>query len=379
MDQLLVNGRIFDGDAIHEGLALRISGGKIAGLIPQKEADGEALDLEGRLLAPGFVDVQVNGGGGVMFNNDPSQAGLQRMAAAHRRFGTTAMTPTLISDGWDVMEQAAEAVREAIFNRLPGIRGIHFEGPYLNKLRKGVHSANIIREVDDRALSLLTGEGLGRVVTTLAPECVPMDYIRALSRAGVRVCAGHTAATYEDVRAALKNGLSGFTHLYNAMSPLTGREPGVVGSALENGTAWCGIIADGFHVHDTSLRLAIKAKPKGKIMLVTDAMATVGAAEKSFTLYGETILAEDGRCATAEGTLAGSDLDMATAVRNTVRRLNQPVDEALRMASLYPATFLGLDDRIGRIREGYDADLVLLDAEMKVCATWVGGECEDYR
>lgn len=374
MDQVLVNGRIFDGETILDGQSLILKKGKVLELTAEPPSDLEQIDLQGGLLAPGFVDVQVNGGGGIMLNNQPDLEALKTIAEGHRPYGTTAMTPTLISDSWQVMEQAAEATKQAIETQLPGIRGIHFEGPYLNKSRKGVHSEEIIREVDERAVELLSQKELGVVVTTLAPESVPTSYIQTLADAGIRVCAGHTAGTYEEIRTALDHGLTGFTHLYNAMSPLTGREPGVVGTAIDDPNSWIGIIADGYHVHAASLRIALKAKPKGKIMLVTDAMATVGAKNKQFDLYGETIYAVDGRCATADGTLAGSDLDMAGAVRYCLEHLDQPLEEALRMASLYPAEFLGLADQIGRIRPGFDADLVLLDEDLQVTATWIRGD-----
>jgi N-acetylglucosamine-6-phosphate deacetylase len=220
---------------------------------------------------------------------------------------------------------------------------------------------------------LFTARNLGSVVVTVAPECVPGGFIRELSRSGVRVCLGHTAASYEQTRAALREGASGFTHLFNAMTQLTSREPGAVGAALEDPHAYCGVIVDGHHVHDASLRTALRAKAANRMMLVTDAMPCVGAAHKSFTLYGEEIEVAEGRCTTRSGTLAGSDLDMATAVRNCVTRLHVPLAEALRMASLHPATFLGLGAELGRVQPGYVADLVWLDEELRVRGSWIGG------
>lgn len=376
MHQCFVNGRIFTGDAIVHGMAVEVKDGRIIAFRLEHDVpkDAQEIDLGGHLLAPGFIDVQVNGGGGVLFNDTPEPEGLRTIINAHRKYGTTTLLPTLISDDWETMVRAANGVRKGIEQGIPGLRGVHFEGPYLSPMRKGIHQEGFIRPVDDNAVSLLTSGDLGVVVTTVAPERVPGDYIRSLTNAGVRVCAGHTAATYAEARTGLDVGISGFTHLFNAMSPLTSREPGVVGAALEDEGSWVGIIADGHHIHYASLRVALAAKTRGKTMLVTDAMPSVGAEHKGFELQGLPITAVDGRCQSDEGTLAGSDLDMAQAVRNTVEHLGQPLEEALRMASMYPASFLGLDDKLGRIEVGYEADFVLLDSVLHVRDTWIGGD-----
>lgn len=375
MRQFFTNGRIFSGDQIVLGYGVEVEDGVVVALSPSEipPENCEVIDLEGHLLVPGFIDVQVNGGGGALFNDSPDVDCLETILKAHRQFGTTSLLPTFISDDWDGMVRAARAVQSGIELGLPGLRGVHFEGPYLNVDRKGIHQAEQIRTVDDAALKLLTSDGLGVVVTTVAPENVSSAYIRSLAEAGVRVCAGHTAATYEQARAGLDAGITGFTHLFNAMSPLTSREPGVVGAALEDTVSWVGIIVDGHHIHFASLRVALAAKKQGKMMLVTDAMPSVGAENKNFTLQGQLITAEGGRCQSAQGTLAGSDLDMAGAVRNTLMHLDVPLEETLRMASLYPASFLGLDDSLGRIAVGYEADFVLLDEELNVKSTWIAG------
>jgi len=375
MHQFYTNGRIFNGDIIESGKGVEVKDGKVVALLPEDDRPEQAqiIDLKGALLAPGFVDVQVNGGGGVLFNDTPTPDGIRAMVAAHRQYGTTSLIPTLISDTWEVMERAADGVRQGMKEGIPGLRGVHFEGPYLSLERKGIHQESVLRSVDDGALSLLTSGDMGVVMSTLAPEVAPTEYVRALSDAGVRVCAGHTAATYDQARAGLDAGISGFTHLFNAMSPLTSREPGVVGAALEDSESWVGVIADGHHIHYASLRVAVAAKARGKMMLVTDAMPSVGAEQKDFTLQGVAIKAEGGRCQSAEGTLAGSDLDMAGAVRNAVDHLRLPLEEALRMASQYPAAFLGLDDKLGRIATGYEADFVLLDDSLAVVDTWISG------
>ena len=371
----LTDGRIFTGEEILDGHAALIGGGLVVDVVPDRRVPKTTprRSLEGGLLAPGFVDIQVNGGGGVLFNETPTVDGIRAIAAAHRRFGTTGLLPTLISDKPGAIPTAMAAVRQAIAEDVPGVLGIHVEGPFLNVARKGVHDPAAIRVATSADIDDLKSLGIGTTLVTLAPETAPPGMIAALTAAGVRVAAGHTAASYQQIRAALADGLTGFTHLFNAMTPMESRAPGVVGAALEDPESWCGLIVDGVHVDPATLRVALAAKPRGKMLLVTDAMATVGAEEKSFRLYGETITERDGRLVTADGALAGATLDMATAVRNTVRMLGQPLEEALRMASLYPAAFLGLDDRIGRIAPGFRADLVLFDDDINGIVTWISG------
>ena len=381
MKTVLRNARILAGDEFRDDLAVVIEDGRITALVsdaaPQLGSADEQVDLGGGWLLPGFIDAQVNGGGGVLFNNTPDVDSLRTLAAAHRRFGTTGLLPTLISDDVQVMRRAIDATRAAIAQGVPGVLGIHLEGPYIAPARKGTHDANKFRVPDADEIAMGASLDNGVTLLTLAPERVPLESIRALVERGVIVAAGHTAASYEEARAGLDAGIRGFTHLYNAMSPLTGREPGAVGAALEDRDSWIGIIADGVHVHAASLRVALAAKPRGKVMLVTDAMPPVGADSPSYELYGEVITAVDGVVRNAAGSLAGSALDMATAVRNAVHLLGLPLDEAARMASRYPAQFLNLDDRLGEIAEGYQADLVLLDNALQVRATWIAGERED--
>ena len=381
MKTVLRNARILTADGFRDDLALVIEAGRITALVsdaaPQLGSAAEQVDLGGGWLLPGFIDAQVNGGGGVLFNNTPDVESLRTLAAAHRRFGTTALLPTLISDDVQVMRTAIDATRQAIADGVPGVIGIHLEGPYIAPARKGTHDANKFRVPDADEIAMAASLDNGVTLLTLAPERVPLDSIRALVERGVIVAAGHTAATYEEARAGLEAGIRGFTHLYNAMSPLTGREPGAVGAALEDRSSWVGIIADGVHVHPASLRVALATKPQGKVMLVTDAMPPVGADSPSYELYGEVITAVDGVVRNAAGSLAGSALDMATAVRNAVNLLGLSLEEAARMASRYPAQFLNVDDRLGEIAEGYQADLVLLDDALQVRATWIAGERED--
>ncbi|WP_426701570.1 N-acetylglucosamine-6-phosphate deacetylase [Rhodanobacter sp. Col0626] len=376
MIQSLTNARVLTPAGWRDDLAVLLDGERIVDLLPPSDPRMRAAqphDLRGAMLLPGFIDVQVNGGGGVLFNEAPTVEALRRIGAAHRRFGTTGFLPTLISDRVEVMREALAAVEQALAEGVPGVLGIHLEGPYLAPARKGVHDAKYFHVPDSEEMAMLCAPHRGVRLITLAPDQVPPASIGVLTAAGLVVCAGHTAADYATTRAALDAGVRGFTHLFNAMTPFGSREPGVVGAALEDATSWCGIIADGHHVHPASLRVAIAAKPRGKMLLVTDAMPPVGSDDPTYVLNGETILVKDGICQTAQGVLAGSALDMATAVRNTVQLLGLPLDEAVRMASTYPAEFLGLGASHGRIAAGYRADLVAMDAEYRVQRSWIGG------
>jgi N-acetylglucosamine-6-phosphate deacetylase len=328
----------------------------------------------GTWLAPGFIDVQVNGGGDVLFNDVPTPDGIVIIAAAHRRFGTTGLLPTLISDTREKMRRAVEAVRAAMRD-CPGVLGIHFEGPFLSQERAGVHDPAMFRAPDDDDLALLTMPRGGATLVTLAPECVPPGFVAALARAGVRVALGHSMATYEQTRAALAEGLTGFTHLFNAMRPLAARDPGPIAAALEDKRAFYGLIVDGEHVAPAMLRLALRGV--GHAMLVTDAMPPVGGSRDVFRLGDKEIVMRDGRVATGDGVLAGSALDMAGAVRNCVSLLGMSLPEALRLATTAPAAFLGVRERLGCLAPGCRADIVALDPDaVRVLATWVAGETD---
>lgn len=372
----LVNGRVMREHGPREDLAVLLHGGRILAVCPADDprvAQAQPHDLGGRWLLPGFIDVQVNGGGGLLFNDDPTVDTLRGIAQAHRRFGTTGLLPTLITDTREVMKRALHAVDAAIEAGVPGILGIHLEGPFLAGARKGIHDSTLFRPLDEDDLALICTPRRGVVMLTLAPECVSTYAIRRLSQAGVIVVAGHTGADYATTRAALDAGVRGFTHLYNAMTPLGSREPGVVGAALEDADSWCGLIVDGHHVHPASLRVAIAAKARGKSVLVTDAMPPVGSDNPEYVLNGQTIVMKDGICQSDDGVLAGSALDMATGLRNLVEMVGLPLAEASRMASAYPADWIGLGTTHGRIVAGQHADLVLLDDALAVVDTWIGG------
>jgi len=312
-------------------------------------------------------------GGGVLFNDSPTPEAIAAIGAAHRAYGTTGFLPTLISDDLSVVDQAMRATEQAITQGVPGVLGVHIEGPFLSPKRKGIHDEGKFRVIDDEALDLLTSLKVGKTLVTLAPERTTPEMIQRLADAGVRVAAGHTNALYKTMRQALDHGLTGFTHLFNAMSPLTSREPGAVGAALENQTAWAGIIVDGRPVDPVTLKIALRTRPLDRFMLVTDAMPTVGMTDKRFVLQGREIVVRDGVCVDENGTLAGSDLDMAGAVRNAIALLGVSLEDAVMMASAAPAAFLGLGTQRGRIAQGFAADLCLLDDALNVTATWIDG------
>jgi N-acetylglucosamine-6-phosphate deacetylase len=368
-------GTVFDGARVHRDAAVVIAAGRVAALVPRRHLPPGmrvATLPDGIWLAPGFIDVQVNGGGDVLFNDAPSPEAIAAIAAAHRRFGTTALLPTLISDAPAKMRAARDAVA-AMAGIHPSVLGIHYEGPFLSPERAGIHDPAMFRSPDAADFALLTSLRRGITLVTLAPERVPAGFIAALAGAGVKVSLGHSAASYEQTRAALREGLTGFTHLFNAMPPIAGRAPGPVAAALEEPAAWYGLIADGMHVAPALLRLALRGR--GQAMLVSDAMPPVGGKSSEFMLCGRRITLSQGRCTAADGTLAGSALDMASAVRNCVRLLELPLPAALRLASTVPAGFLGIDDWLGRLAPGHRADMVALDpGEIRVVASWVAGK-----
>ena len=372
----LVNGRVLRADGFASGLAVLIEGNRIAGIVPAADARCRAAqpyDLRGGLLLPGFIDSQVNGGGGVLFNDAPTVESIRAIGRAHRRFGTTGFLPTLISADLDIVARAIAAVRSALEAGIPGVLGIHIEGPFLNVARKGVHDPAKLRELGPSALGLLTSLRGGRTVVTLAPEMTTPEIIEKLVAAGVVVSAGHTNASYAEIRAALAHGLTGFTHLFNAMSQLSGREPGTVGAALDDQRSWCGIIVDGEHTDPVVLRIALRCKPHDRFMLVTDAMPSVGTDQPFFELQGRRISVNGYACFDDDGRLAGSNIDMASCVRNAVRLLGLPLTQAVRMASEVPAEFLGLAHDTGRIAAGCRANLVLADDDLNVRETWIDG------
>ncbi len=377
----IVNGKVFDGDNLLPEHAVVVVDGLIEAVVRQDRLPRQidaTVDIDGRTLLPGFIDLQVNGGGGVLFNDAPTVETIRTIAAAHRSFGTTGLLPTLITDDLDVMAQAIQAVDQAMQEGVPGVLGIHLEGPFLSREKSGIHDSTKIRKVDESGIRVATSLLGGKTVMTIAPEVVDDDVIRHLVDKGVVVCAGHSAATYARAIAAVAAGLSGYTHLFNAMTPLQSREPGLVGAAIDGDNTWFGIIADGFHVHPATLRIAIAAKKRGGVVLVTDAMPSVGGDDSPFMVGGDKISVVNGRCTNDAGVLAGSDLDMITAINNIARFAGLDWFEAVRMATAYPARALGIDDKVGFIRPGYRASFVTVDAAHHVVDSWVDGSHQSF-
>jgi N-acetylglucosamine-6-phosphate deacetylase len=369
---------VFDGGTSHRDSAVIVEGSTIAAVVPRADLPA-SIEIDttppGAWLAPGFIDIQVNGGGDVLFNDEPTPEGIARIVAAHRKFGATSILPTLITDTDETMAAALRAV-EIMFKREPGVLGLHLEGPFLSPQKPGVHRRDLIRRAEPHHERMLLSFKGGVLLVTLAPEQAPTGFIARLAAAGVKVALGHSLASYEETRAAMAEGLTGFTHLFNAMPPLSAREPGPVAAALEHQDAYYGLIVDGWHVAPAMLKLALRGA--GHAMLVSDAMPPVGGELDGFMLQGAPIGVRKGRCATSEGVLAGSAIGISTAVANCVRLLGTPLEQALRLASAEPADFLGLGDRLGRLAEGYRADIVAFDpGDMTIFATWVAGRRSD--
>jgi len=365
---------VFDGMAMRGPASVRISNGRIEGISYGEQKARASMNLPADvILAPGFIDIQVNGGGGVFLNDQPTEAGVRCIVQAHRSAGTTGCLPTLITDRSEVIEQLA-AVAQACL-QIPGVLGFHLEGPALNRSRKGIHPESEIRIPNRRDLAAIKSFGVcGRSIVTLAPECVPASLIEEFIGAGLRVSAGHSDATAAEMELAANQGVSGATHLFNAMSQLSAREPGLLGAALQDDRLFAGIICDGVHVDRISLRIAFRCKGRDRLMLITDAMPLVGTHNQEFMLHGMRIALHENRLTSPDGTLAGANLSMIEAVRNAIALLGIPLVDALIMASRTPARFLGLDFELGLIAPGYRADLVAFTANFEVIETWVAGQ-----
>lgn len=374
----IIGADIFDATKVYRNCALLFSDAEIIGIADDREvpSDYEVISVDGGTLTPGFIDLQVNGGGGILLNDEPSVEGIKTICEAHAKYGTTSLLPTLITDDLNNTRRAIEAGIQARKQKIPGFLGLHLEGPHLSTQRKGAHDPSLIRKMtdDDMNLLLKAHQNLPNLMITVAIESVSLLQIEVLSKAGITVSLGHTNCTNEQAIAASKAGAKCVTHLFNAMSPLTHREPGLVGAAINEGAFFCGLIADGHHVSSTAISIALAAKRQpGKIFLVTDAMSTIGTDLASFTLNDRTIYRNDGILTLEDGTLAGADLDMISAVRNIQKLAGVSLEEALRMATLYPAQCMGISEQMGSLNAGARADIVHIGQENQIKNVWIGG------
>ena len=375
MKQALLGSQIFCGERFYDDHALLVEGKSIVDIVDKNNTPDNfnKIELDQGILAPGFIDLQVNGGGGVLFNNSPNKESLNTIIKAHQFFGTTSIMPTVISDSLEVLEQCIKTVTEEIKNN-SSLLGIHIEGPFFNTKYRGVHQKQYISTINSDYLNLFESLKGFPVMLTLAPECISSQQLKHLTSLGIKTLAGHSDATYDELDDAIKNGLDGFTHLFNAMGQISAREPGVVGSALHFENTFASIIVDLHHVHPSLIQLAYKLKPKGKLFFISDSMATINHGKPSFELYDEVVNESDGRLVNSEGKLAGSSITQIDAVKNAYQKCNIPLNQALAMASRYPAKYLGIAKHLGSLKPGYRADLVHFDSNFKVHNVWVSGK-----
>ncbi len=375
MKQALLGSQIFCGERFYDDHALLVDGKSIVDIVDKNNTPDNfnKIELDQGILAPGFIDLQVNGGGGVLFNNSPNQESLNTIIKAHQFFGTTSVMPTVISDSLEVLEQCIKTVTEEIKNN-SSLLGIHIEGPFFNTKYRGVHQKQYISAINSDYLNLFESLKGCPVMLTLAPECISSKELKHLTSLGIKTLAGHSDASYDELDDAIKNGLDGFTHLFNAMSQISAREPGVVGSALHFENTFASIIVDLHHVHPSLIQLAYQLKPTGKLFFISDSMATINHGKPSFELYDEVVNESDGRLVNSEGKLAGSSITQIDAVKNAYQKCNIPLNQALAMASRYPAEYLGIANHLGFLKPGYRADLVHFDSNFKVHNAWVSGK-----
>ena len=375
MKQALLGSQIFCGERFYDDHALLVEGKSIVDIVDKNNTPDNfnKIELDQGILAPGFIDLQVNGGGGVLFNNSPNKESLNTIIKAHQFFGTTSVMPTVISDSLEVLEQCIKTVTEEIKNN-SSLLGIHIEGPFFNTKYRGVHQKQYISTINSDYLNLFESLKGFPVMLTLAPECISSQQLKHLTSLGIKTLAGHTDASYDELDDAIKNGLDGFTHLFNAMGQISAREPGVVGSALHFENTFASIIVDLHHVHPSLIQLAYQLKPKGKLFFISDSMATINHGKPSFELYDEVVNESDGRLVNSEGKLAGSSITQIDAVKNVYQKCNIPLNQALAMASRYPAEYLGIENHLGSLKPGYRADLVHFDSNFKVHNVWVSGK-----
>jgi N-acetylglucosamine-6-phosphate deacetylase len=375
MIRVFSGARLFDGERMIDDHALLVENGLIVGMTPVTDhpLGSQRHDLDGGILAPGLIDWQVNGGGGVLFNDTPTVAGIRAIVEAHRGCGTTSLLPTVVTSAPETLQLALAAAAEA-HDSVPGALGIHVEGPFIDVRRKGAHPTAFIRTMTKDDADRLIAASKGVMVVTLAPSSVATDLITRLVEAGIIVSIGHADATAEEAQAAFRAGATAVTHLYNAMSQLAHRQPGVVGAALADPDIICGFIADGHHVHEAAARAAFNAKGAGGVALISDAMPPAAGGPKVFTLEGRRATQVGTRLTLDDGTLAGAAITLMDAVRYMTATLGIGLADALKMATLIPARLLRLDHRIGRLQGGLRADLVHIGDDLSVKGVWIAGE-----
>ena len=375
MKQALIGAQLFSGKEFFDNRALLIDGENIIDVINEHDIPNnfEIQKLNGGILSPGFIDLQVNGGGGKLFNNSPDKESLNAIIEAHQHFGTTSIMPTVISDSLNVLKRCATTISEEIENN-KSLLGVHIEGPFFNVKYRGVHQKQYINTINSDYLNLFESLQDFPVMLTLAPECISTKQLKHLKSLGFKILAGHTDASYDQLEEAIKYGLDGFTHLFNAMGQISAREPGVVGSALTFDNTTASIIVDLHHVHPSLIQMAYKQKPQGKLFFVSDSMATIHHGEPSFELYDEVVRESNGRIINSEGKLAGSSITQIDAIKNAYQSCNIPLNEALAMASRYPAEYLGVANYLGSLESGYRADLTHFSLDFQVQNVWVAGK-----
>ena len=375
MKQAITGSKLFNGIDFIEHKALLIEDQHITGIV-NKDAiptDFQVKKLEGGILSPGFIDLQVNGGGGKLFNNSPDKESLNTIISAHQYFGTTSIMPTVISDSLNILQKCTDTISNEINNN-HSLLGIHIEGPFFNVKYRGVHQKQYINTINASYLNLFETLDKFPVMLTLAPECISIKQLKHLKSLGFKILAGHTDANYDQLEEAVKYGLDGFTHLFNAMGQISAREPGVVGSAFDFDETSASIIVDLHHVHPSLINLSFKQKPKGKLFFVSDSMATINHGEPSFELYDEVVSESNGRIINSEGKLAGSSITQIDAIKNAYQKCSIPLESAISMATLYPAEYLGVSDYIGQLKKGYRADLAHFDSNFHVQNVWLAGK-----
>lgn len=374
----IVNGELFIGNKFYTGKVLIIDGERIVDIIPQEEltttyGNIETIDAENAYVTPGFIDLQLNGCGGVLFNDDISLETLDTMHKTNLKYGCTSFTPTLITTGDENIEKAIELVKGIENKGKYGVVGLHIEGPYISLQKKGIHNPKFIRKADEAMIDKMVEAGKENVrIVTLAPENTDKKIISKLNAAGIHVAVGHSNATYEQVKEKEGFGITLATHLYNGMSSFNHREPGVVGAVFDSDIK-AGVIADGFHCHYSAIKSAIKVMGE-RLYLVTDAVSPVGTDMEYFYFEGNKVFYKDGKCFGEDGTLGGSALTMDAGVRNLVKYCDITLEEAVRMATLYPAKAVNIDNEYGKLQPGCFADIVFLDKHLRLKKVIAKGE-----